>query len=206
MKGTKQSMSNSQFTLEEYTRIMKEKNKDELKAMSEALYRTDSYQRGTVLFDIIEKCRYNELKYYLFYEYWACIDKGHELYTPSLVSKWLTAANVQLDLSGLEIDKEGFVTIYRGENKYSFTWKKGALSWTNSREIAERFARGVRLRSQTAAQPKVIVGKVHKDNILARIDDREELELICKDVVFLNEIKLKSNNKEGGKKAKLTSY
>lgn len=198
--------SASPVSLEEYIKKMEEKYEDELDAIGEDLIMVSSYQRGAALFDTIQECRYNELKYYLFYEYWDWIDKGHELYTPSLVTKWLTAANVQLDLSGLEIDEEGFVTVYRGENEYSLPWKKGALSWTTSREIAEKFARGVRLRIQTAAQPKVIVGKVHRDNILARIDSRDEFELLCKNVVFLEEIKLKSNNKDGCKKAKLPSY
>lgn len=198
--------SDSPISLEDYIENMQEKYEDELDAIGQDLVMVSSYQRGAALFDTIQECRYNELKYYLFYEYWDWIDKDHELYTPSLVTKWLTAANVQLDLSGLEIDEEGFVTVYRGENEYSLPWKKGALSWTTSREIAEKFARGVRLRIQTAAQPKVIVGKVHRDNILARIDSRDEFELLCKDVVFLEEIKLKSNNKEGCKKAKLPSY
>jgi len=58
-------------------------------------------------------------------------------------------------------------------------------------EIAEKFARGVRLRMQGAIQPRIIVGKVHKKDILARINDRDEFTLICKDVSFVKEIKLK---------------
>lgn len=190
----------------EYIKNMKEKYKDELDTIGEDLVMVSSYQRGAALFDTIASCKHEELKYYLLIEYWDWIDKGQELYTPSLVSRWLNAANVQLDLSGIEFDNDGFVTVYRGENEYSLPWEKGALSWTTSRKIAEKFSKGVRVRIQTAAQPKVIIGKVHRDNILARIDSRDEFELLCKDVVFLEEIKLKSNNKDGGKKAKLPSY
>lgn len=196
----------SPVSLKEYITNMEEKYEDELKAIGQDLVMVSSYQRGPALYDTIHSCRHKELKYYLFYSYWDWVDAGHELYTPELVSKWLSAANVQINLSELTIDENGFIIVYRGENEYSLPWKKGALSWTTSKEIAEKFAMGVRLRIQTSAKPKLIVAKVHKDNILARIDDRDEFELLCRNVVFQEEIKLKSNNKDGAKRAKLPSY
>lgn len=95
--------------------------------------------------------------------------------------------------------------MYRGENEYSLPWNKGTISWTTSMEVAEKFARGVRLRMQGAAQPKIIVGKVHKKDILARINDRDEFTLICKDVSFVKEIKLKGAGLERKGKARIPS-
>ncbi len=151
----------SSIPFEQYIDLMDSKYEAEIDAISDRLIMLSSYQRGPALYDEILEASKPELRYYLFIRYWTHIDAGHDLYKPSEVYGWLAQSNAQLDLLDLEIDSEGFVTVYRGENEHSLPWAKGALSWTTSRQIAEKFARGVRLRTQDAPKPRIVVGKVH---------------------------------------------
>ncbi|RXE57709.1 hypothetical protein [Acetivibrio mesophilus] len=177
-------------TLEKYCSLMEEKYENEIENIGNRLVIMSSYKKGPALYEIIQKLSNPELRYYLFIRYWTGIDAGHELFTPKKLHEWLIQSNVRLDFSDLKMNSDGYVTVYRGENEYSLPWDKGALSWTTSKPIAEKFARGIRLRTQDAPKPRIVVGKVNRDDILARFDGRKEFELLCQNVVFLAEEKL----------------
>lgn len=78
-------------------------------------------------------------------------------------------------------DVNDYYTIYRGSTEKSTTLDK-AYSWTLDREIARFFA--TRFKSTGV----IYVGKVHKSNIRAYINDRSEKEvLVFPEDVILNE-------------------
>ena len=139
--------------------------------------------RGALLYNIINESNI-ELKYYLLIEWWESIDDGHSLFNANDIEEWLNYVKVSLNLSDLNFDVEGYVTVYRGESQNSNSYKNGALSWTTSSSVAEGFARGLRVRTVNAKKPMLIIGKVHKSKILGRFDGREEFELLCKDVII----------------------
>jgi hypothetical protein len=154
------------------------------------LIAVNSFERGYLLYEIIKCCDCEEYKYYLFNKWWSSMDSGQNLFHAKLVKSWLSSAFVKLDLSDLDFDDNGYLTVYRGENIRSLPHEYGALSWTTSRIIAENFARGARLRTTAVSNPAVLIGKVHKNDIIGRFDGREECEILCSDVIVYEKIKL----------------
>jgi len=182
---------NELMTLEEFKYNVEEAYEYELDDMDIDLMFVDSYTRGALLNNIINESSI-EIKYYLLIKWWGLIDDGHSLFNVNDVEEWLSFVKVKLDLSDLNYDAEGYVTVYRGENQNSNSHKNGAFSWTTSSSVAEGFARGLRERTIYAKKPILITGKVHKSKILGRLDGREEFELLCKDVSVHEEKKLRN--------------
>lgn len=178
------------ISLEQYIKNVEEEFANELKLITDKLVMQSSYGRGLLLFGLINRTQNNKIKYHLFNEWWNGCDDGQEYFTAKAVREWLQDAGITLDYSNLTFDKDGFVTVYRGENENSLGWDKGGISWTIDKAVAEKFARGVRLRNQDAKTPKVIVAKVNRENILAIIFKRSESELICDKVKFFAELNL----------------
>ncbi|NMM64375.1 hypothetical protein HBE96_17280 [Clostridium sp. P21] len=164
------------LTFEEYCDIMKSKYKDKLEAIDGELMMAGSFSRGQLLYDILESSRLeNELKYYVFLNWWDSIDSCHEKFGDN-VKKWLDAAKVKLSFNDLTVDEDGYVKVYRGTNEFSRSWM--GMSWTTDKYIALKFAEGARVRMPVQS-PAILVGRVHVDAILGVINSRNESEIIC---------------------------
>lgn len=65
------------------------------------------------------------------------------------------------------------IKVYRGT---SHPGGGSNLSWTLDRDVALRFARRYALRGN---KPRIISGKVRKENVIAFFDRRSEYEIVC---------------------------
>ncbi|AGK96769.1 hypothetical protein [Clostridium pasteurianum] len=173
------------LSVQDYEKKMKLKYKDELEFIDAELLSEGSFERGQSLYDILDDdTRINpELKYYVFLNWWTSIDSGHELFDPEDIKLWRKIANVEIDISDLKLDDDFYITVYRGVNEYSQSWE--GLSWTTDKEIALKFAWGATVRHRTK-QNLIFEGKVSIDNIIARIDDRNEAEVLI-DICYKQE-------------------
>lgn len=163
--------------LEDYQENMKTKYKELLYSIDGELLSVGSFERGHLLYDVLcdrEEVP-KELKYHIFYEWWTSIDAYHDWFDSWDIEEWIKEANVKFDYGKLNIDKKGYVKVYRGVNEYS---NPEGMSWTTNRDIAEKFANGCRVRGMVN-EPKVLEGKVHYWNILAMFWGREESEVLC---------------------------
>lgn len=79
-------------------------------------------------------------------------------------------------------DSNGYITIYRGEESKSTSFRDGAISWTHNLQTAAFFS------SRYTCDGKVYIGKVKKENIITYISNREEEILVYSD--FIEDIKV----------------
>ena len=82
-----------------------------------------------------------------------------------------------------QIDSDGYITIYRGFNKYS---RENGNSFTLSKKVAIKF-------SNRWGEDEGYVNKyqIHIDDVVAFITDRTEAEIVADpdDVIFLETLK-----------------
>jgi hypothetical protein len=155
---------------------MKTKYKDQLEAIDSELMMNNSFARGQHLYDILEGIELEEeLKYYVFLNWWDSIDSCHEKFGDN-IKRWLDSAKVKLSFNDLNVDEDGYVKVYRGTNEYSRSWM--GMSWTTDKYIALKFAKGARVR-RPVQSPAILVGRVHVDGILGVINSRSESEILC---------------------------
>jgi len=167
------------LTLEEYQINMKKKYSKILKVLDNDLLMAGSYSAGDILFDFLEEsdeCP-EELKYYVFQEWWTCIDSCHDEFDGEHIKEWIVSANIDLEIqSKLNMDEEGYIKVYRGTHELSQSWD--GLSWTTDKNVALKFANGCGVRHQTK-NPALLIGEVLYIHILGIFNDRKESELLC---------------------------
>ncbi|MCY6958589.1 hypothetical protein [Clostridium brassicae] len=169
------------LSLEEYKNKMKDRYKDILKKIDDKLVLADSWSRGKLLYELLEKTSMcpEELKYYVFYKWWDSIDSYHSEFDRDSIKKWIKLANVDIELevqNKLIIDDEGFIKVYRGAHELNEGWY--GMSWTTDKEIAKKFANGCGVRLQTK-NPTILIGRVFYSNVLGIFNDRKESEVLC---------------------------
>lgn len=167
------------LTMKNYKQKM-EKERKCLKLINSRLLEVDSWSRGKMLYELLNTINMNDLKYYIFNQWWDSIDSYHDYFTSDDIEEWLDDANVNLDLNDFNfyIDNKGIesLTVYRGTHEFNQGWD--GLSWTTDVEVAKKFANGCGVRFQTK-YPKLLVGKVYKHNIIGIFNDRNEKEILC---------------------------
>ncbi|PLS19442.1 hypothetical protein CVD28_03225 [Bacillus sp. M6-12] len=118
---------------------------------------------------------YNEVelekRYSLFRETYTQMEYGFEAFQPDILEEVLT---LNMDTSfkeQLKPDNKGYITIYRGEGSKSRGLEE-AYSWTINQKIAHFFAK------RFDKEGKVYQGKVHINDVIDYIDDRNEGEIL----------------------------
>lgn len=142
-------------------------------------YRIDAYSS---IFEFIP----DNKKYELFIDAYIMPDIG--LVKPKIISKIFELRPKELAQFLKEMaDDKGYITIYRGESAES-TKVQRALSWTLDRNTGIWFAK--RLDSSDAGY--LYTAKVHINNVIAYITDREEEEILIqyKDVEIIGKEKI----------------
>ncbi|WP_160678723.1 hypothetical protein [Clostridium sp. C8-1-8] len=171
-------------------KIMNDKyDKENTEYFNRELLYLGSVERGYCLYNSLtdnDGYGWGELNYYLFCEWWDSIDVGHEKFyeIKDTIREWIEDAEVEVDFKNLEFDNEGYTILYRGEHEKALHL---GLSWTTSEEVAILFAHGLRIRQQSK-EPRLLKAKVHKDDILAVFNDRNENEVLASEVEVIDEI------------------
>lgn len=167
-------------TLENYQNNMKEKYKDILNKIDRELLSIDSWSRGRLLIEILEESNIpEELKYYVFCDWWTSIDSFHNVFSGEDIKEWIKTANIDMESEiwkNLIVDEEGYIKVYRGTHEHSQSWD--GLSWTTDMEIAIKFANGCGVRHQTK-YPAILSGRVAYFNVIGIFDNRQEKEVLC---------------------------
>lgn len=171
------------ISLEEYNTKMKNKYKSQLKVIDDKLLSADSWSRGEMLFELLEESNPvpipEELKYYIFADWWTNIDSYHDKFDAEHIQDWLKAANIDMYQEikkNLILDDDGYIRVYRGIHEFNEGWY--GLSWTTDKEVAIKFANGCGIRHQTK-QPEILIGKVFYENVLGIFNNRKESEVLC---------------------------
>ncbi|WMJ81260.1 hypothetical protein RBU49_03110 [Clostridium sp. MB40-C1] len=169
------------LSLEKYKNKMKEKYKDILKEIDNKLVLADSWSRGKLLYELLEKTDIcpEELKYYVFYKWWDSIDSYHSEFNRDSIKEWIKLANIDIQSEVQEkliMDDDGFIKVYRGTHELNEGWY--GMSWTTDKEIAKKFANGCGVRLQTK-NPTILTGRVSYYNVLGIFNDRKESEVLC---------------------------
>ncbi len=114
-------------------------------------------------------------------KFWSCCDATSDIawILISALYEWKELEDVSFS-NYLSSEARAFyddlpdeITIYRGGNEGS--WLTRGFSWTTDRGVAENFGRGLRF---TNKQPRLAIGKVLKQDVLAVFVDRQESELL----------------------------
>lgn len=164
------------LSFKDYCDRMKIEYKYELEEINDELLTIDSFNRGQLLYNILEGTELDEeLKYYVFLKWWSSIDSCNEKFREN-VKRWLHDARVKLNFNNLNVDEHGYVKVYRGTNEYAQSWS--GTSWTTDKYTALKFAEGARVR-RPVESPAILIGRVHVDQILGMINDRHESEILC---------------------------
>ncbi|MCT4543509.1 MAG: hypothetical protein N4A63_08205 [Vallitalea sp.] len=174
------------LTLKEYENKMEIKYNDLIKDFNEKLLTIDSFNRGHLLYKLVdsEDCP-EELKYYIFYRWWDSIDSYHDYFEADDIDEWLETTNIDMYTevkNNLNLDSDGYVKVYRGTHE--FNEGLNGKSWTTDKEVAIKFANGCGVRRPTK-KPKILTGKVDWIYVLGIFNDRKENEVLC-NMVELN--------------------
>lgn len=88
------------------------------------------------------------------------------------------------------LDKDGFLTVYRGESSKSKSYKREAISWTTSLDKAIWFS------NRFSDKGTVYRARVHIDNVLAYITTRSEEEIIFDSKKFAVDVESRTTLKQ----------
>ncbi|NEZ76215.1 hypothetical protein EXM56_13020 [Clostridium botulinum] len=163
------------ITMKEYQQKMEKKHKGALELINSKLLQVDSFSRGKMLYDLLNTININDLKYYIFCNWWDSIDSYHSYFDEFKIKEWLECANVDLEIDKLPIS-DGYMKIYRGTHEYNQSWD--GLSWTTDIKVAKKFANGCGVRFQTK-HPKLLTGIVQREDIIGIFNERNEKEILC---------------------------
>jgi hypothetical protein len=112
-----------------------------------------------------------EQKYKVFRATYTQMEYGFQAFKPEILEEVLTMNNDTSFKEELKVDKEGYVTVYRGEGSKSRGIEE-AYSWSTEERVAKFFA------YRFDKKGKIYQGKVHIDDIVDFIDDRNESEIL----------------------------
>lgn len=120
------------------------------------------------VFDMIP----DEEKYVTFIHIYTRSDYGLNAINHESLRKLFKLNKDKSNIQNLKVDKEGYVTIYRGAENLSSPLDK-AYSWTWDKKIGEFF--GDRFKTGTGVLYRA---RVNKENIIDYINDRKEKEIL----------------------------
>lgn len=113
-----------------------------------------------------------ELKYDIFREMYFTAEYGFKKLDKNIVQETFKLNKDKSFKEALEPDEDGYLTIYRGVGKSS-TNTEDAYSWTLSPQTALSFASKFSVNEGT-----VLKARIHIDNVIDYIDDRNEKEIL----------------------------
>ena len=129
---------------------------------------------------ITERNFSNKYLYDFICKYWSDIENGDHLDYLAYYLEQLRYGFCNYDIENQlrkqlnkQIDDEGYITIYRGFNKYS---REEGNSYTLSKDKAIWFSRRFSKENEAGHVNKY---KIHIDNVLAFITDRGEAEIVA---------------------------
>ncbi|WCK57498.1 hypothetical protein PP175_25875 (plasmid) [Aneurinibacillus sp. Ricciae_BoGa-3] len=138
----------------------------------------------SVFHDLYEEIPLDK-KYEVFKELYVRMEYGFDLIDRNILEDVLELNPDKSFKRKLKSDSDGFITVFRGEGSRSTPYRD-AYSWTTNQKVANFFA------NRFDTNGMVYQGKVHIDDVIDYIDDRNEQEILIHPEAVLDVTKIDS--------------